>query len=163
MSIRPKITNLIIEGGGVKGVCAVGVTRYLSENGYLDDLQRVGGASVGSINGLLVGLNYSYEESLAIFRSLNLNHFLDTELAKIGNVKNLIKNYGFYSSDRLVQFFGELVKRKTGNPNSTFADIEKMKYERGFLDMYFLTSDLSTGRGILPNVAVKPLPSGMRI
>ena len=56
--------NLVFQGGSVRGLACPGALRALVEEGIcrLDDIQRVGGASAGAINALLVGLGYSLDE-----------------------------------------------------------------------------------------------------
>lgn len=55
--------NSVFEGGGVKGIAYVGAMEVLEEKGVLENIQRVGGTSAGAINALLLGLNYSLDET----------------------------------------------------------------------------------------------------
>jgi NTE family protein len=42
-------TNLVFEGGGVKGVAYGGVLEVLDQQGILDQIQNVAGTSAGAI------------------------------------------------------------------------------------------------------------------
>jgi len=58
------ITNLVFQGGGVKGVAYLGVLQQLQleRSNFLDGVKRIAGASAGSIVALYLGLNMSVDE-----------------------------------------------------------------------------------------------------
>lgn len=63
--------NLVFEGGGVKGNAYVHAMEALAAKEILKDIVRVGGTSAGAINAVLVGLNYSPEETRQILGRLD--------------------------------------------------------------------------------------------
>jgi len=63
--------NLIFEGGGVKGIAYVGALQVLEEKGILPGITRVGGTSAGAINAVLLGLNFTPQETLRILNKLD--------------------------------------------------------------------------------------------
>jgi hypothetical protein len=63
--------NMILEGGGVKGIAHVGVVEELGKRGITDDMIRVGDTSAGAINAVVVGLNYSLDETRTLLWGLN--------------------------------------------------------------------------------------------
>ncbi len=137
--------NLIFEGGGVKGIAYLGALKVLNDKGILKDVQRVGGTSAGAINAILLGLGYTEDEMKDILWSLNFNNFMDDSWGIIKDTKRLINEYGWYKGDYFRNWIGQLIKKKTGNSESTFADLEAMK-EAGspFKSLYFIGTNIST-------------------
>lgn len=136
--------NLVFEGGGVKGIAYVGALEVLTEKGIISDVQRIGGTSAGAINAVLLGLGYSSQETRDILWSLDFNKFMDDSWGLIRDTDRLIEEFGWYKGDYFRNWIGNLIREKTGNSESTFADIEAMKEERGFKSLYFMGTNLST-------------------
>ena len=140
-------TNLVFEGGGVKGIAYVGAMEELNKLGILDNIQRIGGASAGAINAILGGLNYTPEETKKILWDLDFKKIMDDSWGIIRDIKRLKENFGWYKGDFFREWIGNIIKSKTGNADSTFDDLEK--YRKGgkkiFKDMFFVVTNLSTG------------------
>ena len=137
--------NLVFEGGGAKGIAYLGATEVLKKKGILKNIKRIGGASAGAINALLLGLNYSSDELKEILMDLNFKMFLDDSPGVWRDFTRLRKKYGWYKGDRFHDWIKDLVEDKTGNPNSTFAEIYNMKKEKEFKEIYFVGANISTG------------------
>ncbi len=136
--------NLVFEGGGVKGIAYVGAMKRLEEKGILADIKRVGGTSAGAINAALVGLGYTSTETMNIMNKLDFKKFMDDDLGLIRDFDRLLSEYGWHKGAFFRKWISKLIKKKTGNPNATFADVEKLKDEKGFRDMYFIGTNIST-------------------
>jgi NTE family protein len=136
--------NLVFEGGGVKGIAYVGALQVLEEKKILDDIVRVGGTSAGAINAVLVGLNYSPTETLLILNKLNFEKFMDDDFGVIRDVDRLLSEFGWYKGDFFRKWIGELIAKKTGNANATFDQVQRQKAAKGFRDMYFMGTNIST-------------------
>lgn len=136
--------NLVFEGGGVKGIAYLGALEVLTDKGILSGVQRIGGTSAGAINAILLGLGFSLEDTKEILWSLDFNKFKDDSLGIIRDTDRLIEKFGWYKGDYFRSWIGELIRKKTGNSEATFADIEAMKEKRGFKSMYFMGTNLST-------------------
>jgi NTE family protein len=139
--------NLVFEGGGVKGIAYVGALEVLATKGILEDIRRVGGASAGAINAVLVGLNYSLRDVETILRSLDFNKFMDDSWGKIRDTKRLLNEFGWYKGDFFREWIGGIIGEKTGNPNATFSEIAARKEAKGFRDLYIMGTNLSTRFG----------------
>ena len=137
--------NLVFEGGGVKGVGYLGALEILEEKGILSGITRIGGTSVGAINAVLTGLNFSTKESKEILWELNFKNFLDDSWGFIRDANRLCTEYGWYKGDFFRKWIGKLIQKKTGNSESTFADIEALKEKKGFRSLYLMGTNLSTG------------------
>lgn len=136
--------NLVFEGGGVKGIGYVGALEELRKRKIDSQIVRVGGTSAGAINAILFGLNFSQDEIKDILWKLNFNNFLDDSFGIIRDTSRLLNEYGWYKGDFFRKWIGSIIKMKTGNPNSTFSDIESLKKKNGFRSMYLIGTNLST-------------------
>jgi len=137
--------NLIFEGGGVKGIAYVGAMEALAERGICDQVERVGGTSAGAINAVLVGLDYNGAETRKLLWELDFNNFMDDSWGIVRDTERLIESFGWYKGDFFRDWMGSVIRRKTGNSESTFADVEALKEKhKGFRSMYFMGTNLST-------------------
>ncbi len=136
--------NLIFEGGGVRGIAYIGAMKVLEKKKILSSIIRVGGASVGAINALLLGLNYSSEEAEKILMKMDIINFLDFPcIVKI--IYRINKEFGLCKGNKFYNWISNFIEEKTDNPNSTFKDVYRQKEDKGFRDMYFIGTNLSTG------------------
>lgn len=136
--------NLVFEGGGVKGIAYVGAMQVLEKKGILRNILRVGGTSAGAINAALLGLNYSLEETKKILAALDFGSFLDESWGIVQDTQRLITEFGWYKGDFFRRWIGNLIQEKTGNSECTFLEFSAQKSSRGFRDIYFVGTNLST-------------------
>ncbi|MBA3002521.1 MAG: patatin-like phospholipase family protein [Desulfurivibrio sp.] len=136
--------NLIFEGGGVKGIAYLGAIDVLNQKGIMDRIERVGGTSAGAINAILIGLGFTTEETRDILWSLDFNKFMDGDWGIIRDTERLIEQYGWYKGDFFRKWIGTLILEKTGNSETTFADLEALKEKKKFKSLYFMGTNLST-------------------
>jgi NTE family protein len=81
----PMNVDLVLEGGGVKGIALVGAFTVLEKHGYR--VRRVAGASAGAIVGSLIAHGMSGDEMVAVMTELDYARFLDpTFLSHLGLV-----------------------------------------------------------------------------
>lgn len=136
--------NLIFEGGGVKGIAYIGALEVLLDREILPGIQRVGGTSAGAINATLLGLGYSFKEIKEILWELDFRQFMDDSWGFMRDATRLVEQYGWYKGDFFRNWIGKLIKDKTGNSESTFADMEALKEQKGFRSLFFMGTNLST-------------------
>jgi NTE family protein len=136
--------NLVFEGGGVKGIAYLGALEVLDDKEILPAIGRIGGTSAGAINAILLGLGFSRKETKDILWSLDFNEFMDDSWGVVRDTERLIERFGWYKGDYFRNWIGKLIREKTGNSESTFADIESLKEKRGFKSLYFMGTNLST-------------------
>ena len=79
MGAKFPFTNLVFEGGGVKGVAYLGALEVLEERGILGQITRVAGASVGGLNAVLFSLGYSMAETRKVIWSLDFRKFMTSK------------------------------------------------------------------------------------
>lgn len=64
--------NLVMEGGGIRGIAYGGALTELQKQNVLPGIKRVGGTSAGAIQAMLLALGYSPEEITAITYQTNI-------------------------------------------------------------------------------------------
>ena len=67
--------NLVFEGGGTRGIAFAGAAQVLEQKGILQNIEKIGGTSAGSIIGLMLSLGYSASEIYNIMVNLKIQHF----------------------------------------------------------------------------------------
>ena len=137
--------NLVFEGGGVKGIAYVGATEVLEKKGILPNIQRVGGTSAGAINALLLGLNYTPAETKQILSELDFRNFLDDTWGVVRDTNRILTEFGWYKGDFFRRWIGDRIAAKAGNPDATFNDIHNQMGQKGFRELFFVGTNLSTG------------------
>lgn len=89
------ITNLIFEGGGIKGIAYVGaIKQALRENVFdFGNIINIGGTSAGAITAVLLALDYQIPDIEKILGELDLMTFLDSEFKETFiKLKNQLQN-----------------------------------------------------------------------
>jgi len=131
------IENLVFKGGGVLGVAYAGAIEVLEKKGVLKKIKRVSGTSVGSVIAILVALKYNSKEIKDILKYTNLKDFEDNL-----NPLKITTKYGLYDGDVLLNWIKGLIKKKTGNENTTFAEMNSNEY----LDLKVYSTDLTDAK-----------------
>ena len=120
--VPPKPVDLVLEGGGVKGIGLVGAVAVLTENGY--QFQRVAGTSAGAIVGALVASGMSATALHDLMASLDYTKFRDeTKLDHVpglGKGLSLWLKHGIYAGD---YFHGWIREQLSGLGVTTFAQL----------------------------------------
>jgi NTE family protein len=115
--------DLVLEGGGVKGIGLVGAVAVLEEAGYT--VQRVAGTSAGAIVGSLVAAGTPAERLAEIMAGLDWRRFQDRSLVDrvpvVGQALSLAFDKGLYEGRYLRDWLAErLAEREV----RTFKDLE---------------------------------------
>jgi NTE family protein len=117
-----KDADLVLEGGGVRGVALVGAVSVLEERGYR--FHRVAGTSAGAIVGALVAAGVPAAELQRIMVSVDYRRFRDARgLARFGlpgQLVALLLHSGIYQGDELRDWLREILDR---HGVRTFADL----------------------------------------
>jgi NTE family protein len=155
--------NLVFEGGGVKGIAYGGALKVLDELDILPGIIRVGGTSAGAINAALLALGFSFQEVSDIIASTNFNDFEDKSKVIFGNMRRILKYYGWFKGDAFTGWIGEKIKKKTGKVNFTFGELKEAVTgnEPGFRELYLAVTNLTQQKVEIyshessPDVAIK--------
>lgn len=120
--------DLVLEGGGVKGIALVGAISLLEERGY--EFQRVAGTSAGAIVGSLVAANARAAELEVIMRGVEYRRFQDGPRWRsllLGKAVAVLFEQGIYEGEFVKDWLGERLARLGVH---TFADLRYPDPER---------------------------------
>lgn len=97
------VCDLVLEGGGVKGIGLVGAAEVLSNAGYT--FRRIAGTSAGAIVGSLLASKMPMSKLVTLMQTLDYNKFRDENfldhLGVGGKVASLVSQKGIYKGDYL--------------------------------------------------------------
>lgn len=118
--------NLVLEGGGIRGMAYAGALSVLEQKGVLQEIEKVGGTSAGSIAGLLISLGYTAKQIDSVMRNLQVEQFNDGNGGLIGKYTRAKRYYGIYKGDVFEAWLESVVSKKTDNPFTTFAQLDSL-------------------------------------
>ncbi|HSX35802.1 MAG TPA: patatin-like phospholipase family protein [Patescibacteria group bacterium] len=103
MSDQTKWCDLVLEGGGVKGIGLVGAIEVLSRAGYT--VRRVAGTSAGAIVGSLAAAGMPADKLTETMHSLDYTKFKDkgflAQFGAVGEAASIALTKGIYKGDYL--------------------------------------------------------------
>jgi NTE family protein len=135
---------LVFEGGGVRGISYAGALKSLREKNLLDNVHSVAGTSVGALVAGLYAVGYTPEELKEQLDKLKIEKFNDGQWIFIGGLRRLMNNYGWYRGEKIEKWIGKLVKAKTGNANTTLAQLHSLSQnDHRYKDLYVTATNLS--------------------
>jgi NTE family protein len=130
--------DLVLAGGGVKGIGHVGVMSVLEEHNY--EFRRVAGTSAGAIVGALAAAGMDAAELNTVMASLDFSRFKDagmlTKVPFVGPGLSVLFENGVFEGDAVHAWLdGELAKKgirtfgdlKIDDPGSSLAPNESYK------------------------------------
>lgn len=143
--------DLVLEGGGVKGIGLVGAVTILEQQGY--EFQRVAGASAGAIVGSFVAAGCQSDQLMETMQGIDYTKFRDntllSNLGSVGKIASLLLTNGLYKGD---YFHRWITERLAKFGVHTFADLklegeefEHLPKEQRY-KLVVVTADLSQGK-----------------
>lgn len=147
MDARNKIKALVFEGIGVG---CVGYGGFLAEADTpnvlpLTDIKATAGASSGALTALIVGLGYTGQEILELMQTTNFAQFADQRGGLVGDIERVVSELAIFNNERLEAFIKQLIAKKLGDENATFADAI-IKSDKKIKDMYFTATMMSKSK-----------------
>jgi NTE family protein len=142
--------DLVLEGGGVKGIALAGAVSVLKEHGY--EFPRVAGTSAGAIVGALTASGMSAERMYEVMKATDYNRFRDTawvdRIPVLGKALSIAFQEGIYEGRYFEQFLAEMLPdvaetfaglRLDPDPESTLDEDQRYK-------LVVMVSDVSLRR-----------------
>jgi NTE family protein len=136
--------NLILEGGGVRGLAYAGVFSVLEEKGILPQIEKVGGSSAGSIAGMLISIGYTADEIDSLMMELPVQKFNDGKGGMWGKYRRFKNDFGIYKGEVFEKWLQQLVAYKTNKPLLTFEELHQLHLQNSlYKDFYCTGTNLS--------------------
>jgi len=141
-----QFTNLVFEGGGVKGIAYCGALDILGSKGVLKNISRVAGTSAGAITAGLLAVGFENKEIFTLLKETSFSSFMDSQWGFIRDAIGLFSKFGWYKGKEFQQWFEKQVEKKTGNKNFTFKDLQEAiaSNKQGFKELAVAGTNLST-------------------
>lgn len=134
------IKNLVLEGGGMRGLAYAGALEVLDSAGVLQKIERVGGTSAGAIQATLLAIGYTPKEMTEAIKNIPINQLNDGFVpTAIFRMKN---KFGLFKGKKLYNWLDELIALKTGNADITFQQLQDQKKDKNYKDLYITGTDL---------------------
>jgi predicted acylesterase/phospholipase RssA len=114
------IKNFVFSGGEMMGLCYIGVLKYLEEESLLTNIENMLGISIGSLFCALYCMRFNSEQIKKIAMSIDIAHLSDS---KNHSFFTFLETYGIDSGLNIEKFFKIVIKKKLGNENATFKDL----------------------------------------
>lgn len=141
VSAQQRYKNLVLEGGGVRGLAYAGAMQVLDSIGILQQVERVGGTSAGAIQATMLCIGYTPAEVLRAIEHVPLKQFNDGSIAS--GIYRLPKKFGFYKGEKISNWIDTLIRAKTGDADITFLQLHQQKALKHYKDLYITGTDLS--------------------
>lgn len=136
--------NLVLEGGGVRGIAFTGALHVLDSFRLLDGVRNVAGTSSGSLQACLLAAGHTATGVQEQISNLNLQEFNDGRFSVLGGSMRFRKNYGYYRGHRLNEWIGQMLEVATGNANISFHQLDSMALiQPKFKHLYVVVTDLT--------------------
>ncbi len=123
--------DLVLEGGGVKGIAHVGALSVLAKRGY--QFHRVAGTSAGSVAAAFVAAGVPVDRLETLMRpgadpaSIDYRRLPETAHIRIpgvvGDAISILFEKGIYDGDYLRNFIHKTLQRETNGRVTTFGDL----------------------------------------
>jgi len=141
----PPYRNLIMKGGGIRGIAYGGALQELERQGVLAHITRVGGTSAGAIQAALLAVGYSPEAIIDIVNRTPVQRLNDGRFIFFGGGSRLLRQFGWYRGDQLTKYLCELVAHQTQRPNLTLAELHALALAQPghYRDLYATGTNLT--------------------
>lgn len=146
--------NLVCKGGGILGIAYLGALKRLDELGIYSDIEKVAGASAGSISALLISMCDNANEIKFLADKLEFDKIPEKRTKKTfwdrfkpfhkiaedkDCVKRLLDDYGWYSSDYFYQWLLQIIQGKfeESDVSQKYLDKNGKQTFQDFIDIGF--------------------------
>lgn len=123
------INNLVLNGGGLKGIGHIGALKYMTEHKLLKKLKTIAGSSMGGIVGAMYIAGYTPEELLTFMNLLDVSRVISMVPA------NMLSMFGFDDGTKVTFVLSKLLEAKNYPGNITL----KQFYQRTQIKLIITT------------------------
>ena len=140
--------NLVLEGGGIRGIAYGGALNELQERNILPGITRIAGTSAGAIQAALLAVGYTPQEITEITFKTNIQKLSDGRLFFLGGFPRLANQFGWYRGENFRNLLEDLITRKIGKSDLTFAQLHALAEQNRAKDLYVTGTSLTRQKAI---------------
>ena len=115
-----EIKNLVLSGGGIKGLAICGAIKQLENHGYMKNVKNIYGSSIGAYIAFFLAMGMTTSQLITLFETVDLSEFQQFDM------RLLLQNFGFDEGNRFANFLKATIKSYDINPCITFAEFAKI-------------------------------------
>jgi len=141
--------NLVLEGGGIRGIAYGGALTELEERNILPGITRIAGTSAGAIQAALLAVGYTPQEITDITFKTPIQKLSDGRLFFLGGFPRLVNQFGWYRGEKFRNLLEDLIYRQTGKPNLTFAQLHALAEQNQAKDLFVTGTSLTRQKAII--------------
>jgi len=141
--------NLVLEGGGIRGIAYEGALAALEKEGLLSPIIRVAGTSAGAIQAALLAVGYSPAQLTEITFKTPVQKLSDGRLFFFGGFPRLLHQFGWYRGEKFRVLLEKLITQKTGIKDLTFGQLHVLAGQNNYRDLYVLGTSLTEQKAIV--------------
>lgn len=122
---KPKITKLLLSGGGIKGIAICGAIEKLDEEiKILSTVKTIIGTSISSYIAFFLAIGLNVRKIRAVFEKINLGDLQEFD------IKLLLSKFGLDDGSKFASLIRAAIQTQNLNPNMTFKELSEMgKYK----------------------------------
>ena len=149
-----KTETLVISGGGIKGVAALGAISILEKKLNFKKIVNFIGCSSGSFICFLLSVSFLSKNIEKFFKKLSLSSFITFSKTK---PSNFLSSFGIIDTTLLELIVNKVLEKKFHMKNVSFAELKKLTGKK----FCCIATDLNTSKLVIfdykrtPNVYVK--------
>jgi predicted acylesterase/phospholipase RssA len=113
------IKNLVLSGGGSKGIAHIGALKALEEKGFLKNIKNIAASSVGGLIACLYVIGYSPDELYNFFELFDLSK------CRAVNPSDFLKKFGVDDGSKILLILEKMFIAKNVSPKITFNELLK--------------------------------------
>lgn len=116
---EPKYVNLVLSGGGTKGIAHLGAIQKLVEEGLLDlsKLKGVAGSSAGALCGALIVLGFDVASIMSFILCLDMSKLIQPD------VSLFLSKCGLDKGGKIFDLIEEILTKRTGIKHLNFRQL----------------------------------------
>ena len=108
---------LVISGGGIKGIAAIGSLKAFKDLGCLNNIDTYAGTSIGALIGLLLNVGYTPEDLYDFIMMINFSKLISVNLA------NLFIKFGLDDGKKIELLIKKMIVAKGYSESLTFKEL----------------------------------------
>lgn len=116
-----RITNLVLSGGGLKGLATIGALKALNDNKLLDGIKSIACSSIGALIAGLYCIGYTFEEIYKLILKLDIENIV------CANAENLLNYYALDNGKRFEYVLTKIIESKNLNKMITLKEVYEIR------------------------------------